>query len=209
MKTILIILLTTILLLWGCDNSSDLGVNISENDYSISKSTENKHEQIPLPDKSQLWMDSVFTVSKEIDGSLGGRIIMEKYYLAEDGDSIIIYADLRIPEGAFQGTKIITMTADDEFAAIHFYPEMVFADTLRLFQHFVGLHLENYSSGTLDFVFIQDDGSFELIKKNGLQVVKPHGIVRVQNAKLLHFSKYGWIRKPEGPINVEPVVDLD
>jgi hypothetical protein len=209
MKTILTILLATILLHWGCDNSSDLAVNISEDNNSVSKSTEINFEQIPLPTKSALWMDSLFTVSKEIDGSVGGRIIMEKYYIADDGDSIIIYADLRIPEGAFQGTKIITMTVEDEYAAIHFYPEMVFADTLRLFQSFEGLHLENYSTGTLDFVFIQDDGSIELIKRNGLQVVSSQGIVRVQNAKLLHFSKYGWVRKPEGPINVDPVVDLD
>jgi hypothetical protein len=209
MKTILTILLATILLHWGCDNSSDLAVNISGDSNNVSKSAEVNYDQIPLPSKSALWLDSLLTMSKEIDGSVGGRIIMEKYYIADDGDSIIIYADLRIPEGAFQGTKIITMTVDDEYAAIHFYPEMVFADTLRLFQSFEGLHLENYTTGTLDFVFIQDDGSIELIKRNGLQVVKPQGIVRVQNAKLLHFSKYGWIRKPEKPISIEPIVDID
>jgi hypothetical protein len=209
MKTILTILLAAILLHWGCDNSLDLAVNISGDNNSVSKSTENKYEQIPLPAKSALWMDSVFTMSKEIDGSVGGRMIMEKYYIADDGDSIIIYTDLRIPESAFQGTKIITMTVDDEYAAIHFYPEMVFADTLKLFQSFEGLHLENYSTGTLDFVFISDAGTIELIKRNGLQVVKPQGIVRVQNAKLLHFSKYGWIRKSEGPITIEPIVDID
>ncbi|MCW8803773.1 MAG: hypothetical protein OQK57_05180 [Ignavibacteriaceae bacterium] len=88
------------------------------------------------------------------------------------------------------------MTVDDEYAAIHFYPEMAFDETLNFFQSFEGLHLENYPTGTLDFVFIADDGSVELIKKNGVQVVVPQGIVRVQNAKLLHFSRYGWIRKP-------------
>jgi hypothetical protein len=209
MKTILTILLTFILLFWGCDNASDLAVNISGNSNSVSKSTENNFEQIPLPTKSALWIDSLFTVSKEIDGSVGGRIIMEKYYIADDGDSLIIYADLRIPEGAFQGSEIITMTLDDEYAAIHFYPEMVFADTLRLFQNFEGLHLENYSTGTLDFVFIRDDGIVELIKKNGLQVVKPQGIVRVQNAKLLHFSRYGWIRKTVSPIQIDPITYED
>lgn len=196
MKNILTIILVAIILLWGCDTSSDLSVNNSENDLQISVSKITDYELIPLPNKSLLWVDSVFSMSKVIDGSVGGRIIMDKYYIAEDGDSLIIKVDLRIPEGAFQGTETITMTVDNEYAAIHFTPNMIFEDTLRLFQSFEGLHLENYPTGTLDFVFISNGGSIELIKKNGMQVVVPTGIVRVQNAKLLHFSRYGWIRKP-------------
>lgn len=199
MKYISTILMLTLVLLIGCDTSTDLSVNNYEeiSQTSLSKITE--YELIPLPNKSPLWVDSVFTMSKEIDGSVGGRIIMEKYYISEDGDSVIIKADLRVPEGAFLGTKTITMTADDEYASIHFYPSMIFDDTLKLFQSFEGLHLENYPTGTFDFVFIANDGSIELIKRNGLQVIVPQGILRVQNAKLLHFSRYGWVRKPAEP----------
>ena len=207
MKTILKILTLTLFVIWGCEDSNDLSVNNYNINYQPSLSKTGNYELIPLPEKSTLWMDSVFTMSKNIDGSVGGRMIMNKYYITADGDSVIINADLRIPAGAFQGTKTITMTVDDEYASIHFYPSMVFDDTLRLFQSFEGLHLENYSTGTLDFVFIRDDGSIEFIKKNGLQVVVPQGIVRVQNAKLLHFSRYGWIRKPEF-INY-PDIDID
>lgn len=209
MKTILTILMFVIVLLFGCDTSSDLAVNPSENNFSKPSTCLTSYEQIPLPNKSSLWADSIFTMSQAIDGSVGGRMIMEKYYIADDGDSIIIKADLRIPGGAFQGTKIISMTVDDEFAVIHFYPEMVFADTLRLFQSFEGLHLGNYPTETIDFVFIRNDGSIELIKKNGIQIVVPQGIVRVQNAKLLHFSKYGWIRKTVTPIQIDPITCED
>ena len=206
MKTLSIILLGLILFA-GCDTSSDLSLNTTEENAGSSIMKLTSYQLIPLPEKSQLWLDSVFTMSKEIDGSVGGRMIMEKYYIAEDGDSIIIKADLRIPAGAFQGTEVITMTVDDENAYIHFFPSMIFNNTLRLFQSFEGLHLENYQTGTIDFVFIRDDGSVELIKKNGLQVVVPQGIVRVQNAKLLHFSRYGWIRKPEH--SNYPVIDTE
>jgi len=196
MKTILAILMVTLILLLGCDTSPDLLVNNLENDFSKSSISVTRYVQIPLPNKSPLWADSIFTMSQIIDGSVGGRMIMQKYYISDAGDSVIINSDLRIPEGAFQGTETITMTVDDEFASIHFYPSMVFDDTLRLFQSFEGLNLENYPTGTLDFVFVDDGGGIELIKKNGLQVVVPQGIVRVQNAKLIHFSKYGWVRKP-------------
>ena len=195
MKTISAILMVTLVLLLGCDTSTDLSVNNSENDFSQLSEDVPLNEKILLPNKSPLWQDSVFTMSQIIDGSVGGSMIMEKYYISDLGDSVIIKADLRIPPGAFKGRETITITLDKNYAAFHFYPTMTFADTLKLFQSFEGLQLENYSTGTLDFVFIADDGSIELIKKNGVQVVVPQGIVRVQNAKILHFSRYGWVRK--------------
>jgi hypothetical protein len=84
---------------------------------------------------------------------------------------------------------------DKKYAQVHFYPSMVFDDTLKLFQSFEGIHLENYQTGTIDFVYINDDGSTELIKKNGVQIIVPQGIVRALNAKLIHFSRFGWVRK--------------
>lgn len=204
-----VLLVALVFMASGCDTSSDLSVNNFENNLPSSISKVTDYELIPLPNKSPLWTDSVFTMSKEIDGAVGGRIIMDKFYISDTGDSVIIKADLRLPAGAFQGTENITMTVDDEVAAIHFYPEMVFAETLKFFQSFEGLNLENYSTGTLDFVFIADDGSIELIKKNGVQVVVPQGIVRVQNAKLLHFSRYGWIRKSTPNYQISPDINFD
>jgi len=195
MKTILTVLIVAFVLLIGCDTSTDLSVNSSENNSNTQVSDSMDYELIPLPKKSALWMDSVFTFSQLIDGSVGGRIIMANYYISETGDSVEFEVDLRIPAGAFQGSETITVTVDSDSASVHFYPEMVFADTLRLFQSFEGLNLENMQTGTIDFVYVRDDGSIELIKKNGTQIVVPQGIVRVQNAKLLHFSRYGWIRK--------------
>jgi hypothetical protein len=190
MKSISTILIIITVFLIGCDTSPDLSVN---NPEIFDKAAPSK-TLIPLPNKSPLWEDSVFTMSREIDGSVGGRMIMEKYYIAENGDSVIIKADLRIPPEAFRGIETITMKVDNKYAAIHFYPTMVFKDTLRLFQSFEGLNLEEYPTGTIDFVYISDDGSISLIKKNGVQVIVPQGIVRVQNAKLTHFSRYGWVR---------------
>lgn len=209
MKYISTIFLLISILLLGCDNSSDLLLNISEDNTGSSFSKLADYELIPLPEKSPLWLDSVFTLSKVIDGSVGGRIILDKYYISATGDSVIIEADLRIPAGAFEGYKTITMILDDEYAAFHFYPHMAFNDTLKLSQSFKGLNLEGYPTGTLDFVYISYDGTLELIKKNGLQVVIPQGLVRVLNAKLLHFSRYGWIKKSGSDLSVYPDIRHD
>lgn len=180
----------------GCDNTSELSVNPSINPPGINSKSQ-VFELIPLPKKAALWMDSVYTISKVIDGSVGGRINMGNYYISDTGDSVVFNVDLRIPAGAFQGTETITITIDRDSAAVHFYPEMVFTKELNLFQSFKGLKLENVPTGTIDFVYLCDDGSIEIIKKNGIQVVVPQEIVRVQNAKLKHFSRYGWVRKSE------------
>ncbi|MCW8803772.1 MAG: hypothetical protein OQK57_05175 [Ignavibacteriaceae bacterium] len=97
-----ILLVTLVLLAPGCDTNPDFSVNNSENNLQASLSKITDYELIPLPNKSLLWVDSVFTISEVVDGSVGGRVIMEKYYISEDGDSLLIKADLRIPEGAFQ-----------------------------------------------------------------------------------------------------------
>jgi len=192
--------LTTIIfalfILISCNDSSNITDPIlNTTSQTLSKDGLNQYELIPLPPKSPAWEDSIFTVSKVINGNVGGVIQMSRYYITASGSPCHVYIYLSIPKNAFTGTKNITMTLDDEFAAVHFYPEMVFAKELRLFQSFEGLQLENLPTGTIDFVFIHDDGSIELIKKNGIQIVVPQGIVRFQNAKLLHFSRYGWIRK--------------
>ncbi len=208
MKSIFLGLILISIFLLGCEDTSNITNPVLNSESGqLNKITEYDYELVPLPPRSQLWIDSVLTTSKTIDGDIGGRIILEKYYIAANGDSIIVYANLNVPPGAFTGTETITMTVDDEFCAIHFYPSMVFLDTLKLFQSFEGLDLSTYGNSIFDFVFIDEYGNFELIKKNGLQVKINQGIVRVQNAKLLHFSRYGWVRRPVPVAYNTPVFD--
>ena len=197
MKIITIILLG-IIFLAGCDNSPDEIVNASVINSQITDLEISENDLLPLPKRSALWMDSLFTMSSEIDGTVGGRMILEKYYISEDGDSISIKADLTIPEGAYQGVITITMTVDDHVAFVHFYPEMVFEKELKFSQSFKGLNLENYESGKIDFCYLAPDGTIELIKKDGVEIKIKDGQVKVSKAKLPHFSRYGWIRKGDG-----------
>ncbi len=208
MKFISTILLLVSLLLGGCDNSSDLLLNIFEDNAKSSFSKPNGYELIPLPEKSPLWLDSVFTLSKVIDGSVGGRIILEKYYISATGDSVIMEGDLRIPAGAFEGTKTISITVDDEYANMHFYPEMVFQKTIKLSQRFESIELNNFLSETIDFGFISDEGLIELID-NTETISIEDGIVGARNAKLLHFSRYGWIKKSGSDLSVYPDIRHD
>jgi len=195
MKTILTVLMATIVLLIGCDTSTDLTVNPAENNSDTQVSDSMDYELMPLPKKSALWMDSVYTFSQVIDGSVGGRMILENYYISDDGDSVSFKGDLTIPKGAFQGVKTIIMSVDNNYAFIHFYPEMLFEKELKFSQSFKGLNLENYESGKIDFCFLGADGTIEIIKRDGVEIKLREGEVKVSKAKLHHFSKYGWVRK--------------
>jgi len=194
MKSISIILLA-LFFLAGCENSPDEIVTTPVITTLLKDYIVTEDDMILLPKRSALWMDSVFTMSQEIDGTVGGRMILEKYYISDDGDSVSFKGDLTIPKGAFQGVKIITMSVDNNYAFIHFYPEMVFAKELKFSQSFKNLNLENYESKKIDFCFVAPDGTIEIIKRDGVQIKLREGEVKISKAKLHHFSRYGWIRK--------------
>ncbi len=193
--TVALLILLSLLFI-SCDSSVEpLFQNDELGITSLPKIDSIVYTPIELPQRSPLFKDSVYSISVEINGSLGGRIVYENYYISDEGDSISFYFNLFIPQNAFQGTQTITATFDSTLAAIRFTPSMAFDSTLHLFQGFKGLDLSGMQTGTLDFVYTRDDGTVELISKNGTQIIVPLGIVRVMNAQLEHFSRYGWIRK--------------
>lgn len=185
----------------SCDSSIEpLIPNSDSLITNLDKFGPTNYIPILLPQRSLLFEDSVYSTSFEIDGSIGGRIEYENYYISNEGDSISFYFDLFFPQNAFQGTRTITATFDSIYAAIHFTPSMEFDSSLHLFQGFKGLNLSESETGTIDFYYTWDDGTVGLVKKNGVQINIPQGTVRVMNAKLAHFSRYGWIRKAAIPI---------
>jgi hypothetical protein len=197
--TVIFLILTSLILI-SCESSVEpLFPNDDSGITNLKKLDSFNYSPIELPQRSPLYKDSVYSVSAEVDGSVGGRIDYENYYVSEDGDSISFYIDLFIPPMAFEGIRTITATFDSVYAAIHFTPSMEFDSALHLFQGFKGLDLSDYQTGTFDFVYTRDDGTTELISKTGTQVIVPQGLVRVMNAQLEHFSRYGWVRKCAAP----------
>ncbi|MBT8378913.1 MAG: hypothetical protein KJN64_06770 [Ignavibacteria bacterium] len=195
MKSILT-LITITFLFFGCQESS----NITDPLENTTKTTFNKYPEanydlILLPTKAPEWQDSSFTVSKEINGDFGGFIYLNKYYIDASGNQIDIEARLTIPAHAFQGTKTITITVDDNFAALRFSPSMTFTKNLKLYTYFSGLHLNGIKQKSLDFVYIANGGSIELLKKKGVKIFPKWGILQVNSAELPHFSRFGWVRK--------------
>ncbi|MGB5850160.1 MAG: hypothetical protein WBH40_16855 [Ignavibacteriaceae bacterium] len=185
MKIALTTLLLIAIFLLGC---ADTPVSpVKKNDHS--------YQLIKLPKKSGMSVETIFSKTKTINGNLGGRIIIRKSYVADDGHTVSIYAKLKIRENSFEGSVDITLTVDDEFAAVEFSPAMVFDMPVELSLRFEGIDLEelNLTTGDYDFAFIDDNGDIELIVYNSIHVNQDMNKIWVSRAKLPHFSRYGFV----------------
>ena len=204
MKTFLSALFI-ILMMIGCQDTSNI-IDPIDNPYSDrlnKKPTHEEYELIPLPTKAPEWQGVTLSVSKEINGSTGGQVQMFNYYITASGLPFFISIRLDIPKNAFTGTQTITMILDDEYAYIHFYPEMEFNKDLILNQYFQGIDLIQFTGNyqqDMDFVYIDDDGELELIEKNSVTLNNIVGLVKIQGARIPHFSRFGWIRMQESGI---------
>jgi hypothetical protein len=135
--------------------------------------------------------------AKLINGKIGDELILNETYIDSNGREIHIYARLHVLENSFFGNETITITPNVEDLSIQFSPEMIFDRDVRLDLVFTGIDLEKFgytTTGTYDFAFFADNGDIELIEADLSHANIPEQKISVQNAKLNHFSRYGWIR---------------
>jgi len=163
----------------------------------ISPLTEDNHSYqfIKLPKKSGMSVENIFSITKEIDGKKGGEIKLRESYKAEDGNTVKIDVKLKIKRNSFEGKVDITLTIDDEFAAVSFSPAMVFDKPLELNLTLEGIDLEelNLTTGEYNFAFFDDDGTTDIVSYNALHVNESRNKIWVTKAKLYHFSRYGFV----------------
>ena len=185
MKIILTVLLLSAILLLGC----------ADTPVSPVKSDNHSYQLIKLPKKSGMSVETIFSVTKTIDGHAGGKIRLDESYVAEDGHTVYIDIKLKVKKKSFTGDVDFTITADDEYATVQFSPEMVFDKPVELDLKFEGLDLEglNLTTGDYDFVFIDDDGNIEIVAFNAIHVDESQGKIWVTKAKLPHFSRYAFV----------------
>jgi hypothetical protein len=204
MKIFSSLLIAAVLFLAGCDTGFD-PVSVTQKTElqkppALSLGSGNSiinYDIIPLPARSPIFLDSVFTISKTIVGELGGQIILDRSYISDRGKLVTMLVNLIIPPNAFPGQRRITLTIDRNFSVVHCLPAMEFNFPLTLVQTFTGLDLQDYQAEDIDFVYIKKNGLIEEVERTSITVVKSLGILTVLNAKLNHFSRYGWVRKSE------------
>ncbi len=187
MKKLLTLSLVSFLLFFGCDQETDV--------FSPVQSDSDSYEFIKLPPKGGLSVENTFSITKTIDGDKGGTIKIKESYTAANGEEIKIDAKIKIAKHSFTGIVDITMTIDDEIAAVSFTPAMVFSVPAKLDLKFEGIELDRLAAvnGEYEFVYITFS-SIESVTYSNMRVDESRGKIWVTKADIHHFSRYGWVR---------------
>ncbi len=187
MKKLLLIITFLGLMLAGCSDT---------NNNPVNPNTAAKKQLIPLPEKSSTSTETEFSVSKTINGEEGGTINLVRFYFSFRGKLVFVFAHLTIPQNAFEGTHTITLTTDDAYAAVNFDPHMQFNIPLNLTLSFTGLNLGalGMNSTNVGFDYFDDYGNAFPVENDGINVNLISGNLTVINAKIHHFSRYGFSR---------------
>jgi hypothetical protein len=187
MKRFITFKLIVLALLFGCNPDS----NVTSPDDSI---TQPLLKLIQLPTPKGLSIETLYTESKYINGYHGGYFIEQFGYQSSTG-YVNIISKLVFPEYVFSGGKTITQTFNTETASLEFGPVMQFNRTVKYTLTITGLDLTGIDPETLDFVYVATDGSITGVVYDSIYMNAASGTLKVTNARLNHFSRYGFVRR--------------
>lgn len=190
MQKILVILALVIPFFIGC---SDSIVNPDSANQSDSINQKPQKSWIELPKNPGMSTDSEYSASKIIDGSIGGIVELNINYVTKGSVNVIINASIEVPAGAYSGTKNIQMIINSNNGTAKFYPSPEMFNKPLIFNLMItGVDLNGVDPKTIDYVYLAPDGTFQPIDYK--QIVINNGILIVDDAKIPHFSMYGWCR---------------
>ena len=141
--------------------------------------------------------DCQFYISKIIDGSIGGEILVDTVLMNLQGNLVRVEARLKIDSLSFEGTREIRIIPNVNDASIKLFPKMKFSVPVKLHLIYTGLDLEKLKftwNSNVGFVFISDVGIIEPVEYNFCTINWQQQQLRVSNAKLSHFSRYAFIK---------------
>lgn len=136
--------------------------------------------------------------SKSINGVTGGQFIIDTTYVNYQGRLLYVNARLKVKDSSFTGTVNFQMILHPEEASVELFPHMHFNKEVELSITYQGIDVKGLGFNEeedLYFVFFNENGDVEIIDDKTASVKLDDPRIKVTNAKLSHFSRYGWIRK--------------
>jgi len=189
MKNLISIIIVLSLSILGCTENGDL---VSPNS-SQNGTTQIAPNWLKFPAADQSRLNKITTVSQSIDGSIGGSITLFDEYSGGPFQFVYVEAEIQFNPGAYYGTKNITLSVDDNDCIVEFGPSSVFEIPANYTMTITGLDLSNVNVSQIDFVYLRVDGTTEAVAYDKIDVDVAKGKIKVLNAKLDHFSRYGWV----------------
>lgn len=187
MKRVLILLTVAVFFIIGCSDESGIVTpeNQTKNVEWLSFKTTNASHGIEDINTT--------SITEIIDGSMGGNI---NFNFSFDGTDIKVKGKLKIPKGAFEGTKEIEIVFNDEFPTILLNPAgTTFQKDLKLSLSYKNFELNEVSPHDLiAFVYIDNEGNQVVTEFQNLIVELNKSKLSVIQAKIPHFSRFGFVK---------------
>jgi len=186
MKTFLSIIIVGISFFLGCSDKEN--IIAPENDQTSGPNW------ITLPQRNGSSVETEYSVTQQIDGSLGGKLEISDIYFAGPQGVVKVKATLKFPQNCFTGIETITMTADNVNGTIIYSPPMNFNIPALLDLEYQGIDLTGVEPDSVDFVYQDPDGSYDSMEYDKIQVIMAIGKLMLKDGKIPHFSRYGFSR---------------
>ncbi|NWF49324.1 MAG: hypothetical protein HXY49_02135 [Ignavibacteriaceae bacterium] len=187
MKNLILLPLLLGLFLFGCSQEAEI--------QSPTDPGSQNFKWIGLPSHSVASTEMEVTQSQDINGSNGGTLNLNYSYAGGPFGTVSVTSTLQFVPGAFSGTKTITETVDDSYCYVSFGPSMSFNSPAIYNITYTGIDLSGVNPNTVEFVYAAPDGSTQVIPNDGISIDLNTGTLTVLNARLSHFSRYGFINK--------------
>ena len=174
----------TLLFFIGCDQVTE--INAPE-EQILNK------QLISLPEPIGLGVEDIHTETQYINGYYGGWFGEQFSYQGGSSGTVYITSTLHFNSYSFYGNQEISQSFNTETAAITFGPSMQFNVPVDYTLTIYGVDLTGVNQNTLDFVYIDANGNMYAVQKDYVIMDASSGMLKVKNAKLNHFSRYGFV----------------
>lgn len=183
MKKLYLLLICTFPFIMGCsiENPVNSGVETFQKTW------------ISIPVSEGMSIENSLFASAKINGNQGGELILQGSYQSTSSKVVTVYSKTVVPASAYSGSKVLTQLMGTETYS-EFGPSGVFNQPLSLDYSITGIDLSGIGPDDIDFYYMNPNGSFEPVQYDLLEIDITAGILKVVNAKIYHFSRYGWAK---------------
>lgn len=179
MKYISYLIIFLALVITGCEDKTDT---------STGSIQDGQVQLLKLPGQQ------TFSTNKIINGETGGELLIDTSYAGGPFGLVKIYSHIVFPAGCFQGDVDISMSIDDAEAVLTFEPSMMFDSSATLNVAFEGIDLTGVNPSTINFVYLNDDGSTKRVNRKDLKVIYGLGKILLEDAVIPHFTRLAFAR---------------
>jgi hypothetical protein len=184
------ILMLLLLFVIGCTDNSNIvsPVDSTENNSNII----NNPNWITLPQSTETALKKDIAVSKLIYSWEDSNLEIDTRYWSRHG-RISIYANAEFQKYSFRGRRYVTMSVNDDFGTTNFSPSGTWLKPVIFNLRITGIDLRNVDPSQVSFVYMAPNGTYQEAEYDSIYVNKRRGILQVFNARLPHFSRWGFI----------------